>query len=221
MDAAILAARRQKASSFPIFATSCVNAFPIGAAPSIRWTSFAPSPSRSLPTGSEWTGNLPAGRPDLSLYTSTLRNSSRQCSSQQRSWPASLPVPCGQSPGIPSRHHPAGSGVQQRRQSLPHLRWPPYEPEPAHHKFRMETLQGEGRQLFDCSQYSGTAGIASPYHYIEMAKTATSFPYFEWEGVLYCFVVLPFWFASAPWLFTAVLGHGALFFRWTGVDLIC
>ena len=88
-------------------------------------------------------------------------------------------------------------------------------------KFRMETLQREGRQLFERSLYGGTADISSAYHHIEMEESATPFLGFEWEGAFYCFDVLPFGLSSAPWLFTTVMGHCARFLRYTGVDLIC
>ena len=86
--------------------------------------------------------------------------------------------------------------------------------------FRMETLQREGRALFERSTHGGTLDISSAYHHIDMAEDA--FPYlgFEWEGVFYCFEVLPFGLASAPWLFTTVMGHCVKFLRFQGNDLL-
>jgi hypothetical protein len=62
-------------------------------------------------------------------------------------------------------------------------------------KFKMETLQREGRSLFESSHYGCTANISSAYHHIEMAESAH--PFLEWQGVLYCFEVLPFGLSSA------------------------
>ena len=86
--------------------------------------------------------------------------------------------------------------------------------------FRMETLQREGRALFERSSHGGTLNISSAYHHLDMAPDA--FPYlgFEWGGSFYCFEVLPFGLSSAPWLFTTVMGHSVKFLRYEGNDLI-
>jgi hypothetical protein len=86
--------------------------------------------------------------------------------------------------------------------------------------FRMETLQSEGRALFERSAFGGTLDISSAYHHLDMAPEA--FPYlgFEWDGSFYCFEVLPFGLSSAPWLFTTVMGHCVRFLRFEGNDLI-
>ena len=86
--------------------------------------------------------------------------------------------------------------------------------------FRMETLQREGRALFERSRYGGTVDISSAYHHIDMAACATPYLGFEWEGTFHCFDVLPFGLSSAPWLFTTVMGHSARFLRHTGTDLL-
>ena len=88
------------------------------------------------------------------------------------------------------------------------------------HRFRMETLQREGRSLFERSHYGGTLDISSAYHHVEMAPSATPFLGFEWAGTFYCFEVLPFGLSSAPWLFTTVMGHCTRFLRSVGTDLI-
>ena len=48
--------------------------------------------------------------------------------------------------------------------------------------FRMETLQREGRALFECRSFGGTLNVSSAYHHVDMAPVA--FPYlgFEWDG---------------------------------------
>jgi hypothetical protein len=88
------------------------------------------------------------------------------------------------------------------------------------HRFRMETLQREGRSLFERSHYGGTLNISSAYHHVEMAPSATPFLGFEWMGTFYCFEVLPFGLSSAPWLFTTIMGHCTRFLRSIGTDLI-
>ena len=86
--------------------------------------------------------------------------------------------------------------------------------------FRMETLQREGRSLFERSQYGGTLDVSSAYHHVDMAPEASPFLGFEWDGVFYCFDVLPFGLSSAPWLFTTVMGHSVRFLRYKGNDLM-
>lgn len=73
--------------------------------------------------------------------------------------------------------------------------------------FRMETLQREGRALFERSSFGGTLNISSAYHHVEMAPEAHPYLGFEWDGNFYCFEVLPFGISSAPWIFTTVMGH--------------
>ena len=82
----------------------------------------------------------------------------------------------------------------------------------------METLQKEGRSLFERSVFGGTCDISQAYHHIEMAASATLYLGFEWAGVCYCFAVLPFGLSSAPWLFTTVMGHLVRFIRYKGGD---
>jgi hypothetical protein len=84
----------------------------------------------------------------------------------------------------------------------------------------METLQREGRALFESSHYGGTVDVASAYHHVEMAPESTPFLGFEWEGTFYCFDVLPFGLSSAPWLFTQIMGHSVRTLRTGGISLI-
>ena len=86
--------------------------------------------------------------------------------------------------------------------------------------FRMETLQREGRALFERSHYGGTVDVSSAYHHVDMAPESTPYLGFEWEGVFYCFDVLPFGLSSAPWLFTTVMSHTTRFVRASGVELL-
>ena len=71
----------------------------------------------------------------------------------------------------------------------------------------METLQREGRALFERSTHGGTLNISSAYHRFDMAENAVPYLGFEWEGVFYCFEVLPFGQSSAPWIFSALIFH--------------
>ena len=87
-------------------------------------------------------------------------------------------------------------------------------------KFRMESLQLEGRSLFERSMIGGTCDISQAYHHIEMAASATPYLGFEWAGVCSCFDVLPFGLSSAPWLFTTVMGHSVRVIRYKGGDVI-
>jgi hypothetical protein len=80
-------------------------------------------------------------------------------------------------------------------------------------KFRMETLQREGRALFERSAWGGTVDLSGAYHHVDMHESATPFLGFEWAGRFYKFVVLPFGLSHAPWLFTKMMGHCARFLR--------
>ena len=86
--------------------------------------------------------------------------------------------------------------------------------------FRMETLQREGRALFERSNFGGTLDISSAYHHVDMAPEAVAYLGFEWNGVFYRFNVLPFGLSSSPWLFTTVMGHCVKFIRFKGSDLM-
>jgi hypothetical protein len=56
-------------------------------------------------------------------------------------------------------------------------------------RFRMETLQQEGRVLFAGAGWGGSADISSAYHHIPMHKDSTRYLGFEWEGQCYFFAV--------------------------------
>ena len=90
----------------------------------------------------------------------------------------------------------------------------PYEP------FRMDSLQREGRTLFEGAVCGGTADISSAYHHIPMHVDSISFLGFEWEGQFYQFLVLPFGLSTAPRIFSTVMGHTVRFLRSQGVRLI-
>ena len=85
--------------------------------------------------------------------------------------------------------------------------------------FRMETLQREGRALFERSAWGGTCDISSAYHHIPMHPDSTRYLGFEWEGRFFYFTVLPFGLSPAPWLFTKVMGHCVRFLRAPGISL--
>ena len=85
--------------------------------------------------------------------------------------------------------------------------------------FAMETLQREGRALFERSAWGGTVDLSSAYHHVEMHPDSTSFLGFEWQGAFYRFAVLPFGLATAPWLFNKVISHCVRFLRSPGMTL--
>ncbi len=58
-----------------------------------------------------------------------------------------------------------------------------YEP------FCMDSLQREGRTLFEGAVCGGTADISSAYHHLPMHADSISFLGFEWEGQFYQFLV--------------------------------
>ena len=70
--------------------------------------------------------------------------------------------------------------------------------------FRMETLQREGRSLFERAGWGGTIDISSAYHHIHMHPDSLPYLGFEWEGQVYRFTVLPFGLSTAPRIFTTV-----------------
>ena len=70
--------------------------------------------------------------------------------------------------------------------------------------FRMETLQREGRSLFERAGWGGTVDISSAYHHIHMHPASLPYLGFEWEGQLYRYAVLPFGLSTAPRIFTTV-----------------
>ena len=86
--------------------------------------------------------------------------------------------------------------------------------------FCMDTLQREGRTLFEGAGWGGTADISSAYHHIPMHPDSTQFLGFEWEGRCYQFVVLPFGLSTAPFVFTTVMGHTIRFLRSQGIRLM-
>ena len=87
-------------------------------------------------------------------------------------------------------------------------------------KFRMNSLQREGRALFESARFGGTADISSAYHHIPMHPDSVRYLGFEWEGQCYQFLVLPFGLSTAPKIFTTVMGHTVRFLRFVGVRLI-
>jgi hypothetical protein len=86
--------------------------------------------------------------------------------------------------------------------------------------FRMDSLQREGRLLFETAGYGGTADFSSAYHHVPMHPDSTAFLGFEWEGQCYQFLVLPFGLSTAPRVFSTVMGHTVRFLRSQGIRLI-
>ena len=86
--------------------------------------------------------------------------------------------------------------------------------------FKMETLQKEGRVLFAGASFGGTADVSAAYHHIEMDPKSIPYLGFEWEGLFYCFVVLPFGLSTAPRIFTTVMSHPVRFLRSQGIRIL-
>ena len=86
--------------------------------------------------------------------------------------------------------------------------------------FVMETLQRQGRTLFEPCSWGGTCDLQNAYHHIEMHPDSIPFLGFEWEGAFYAFVVLPFGLSTAPRIFTLVLANCVRFLRHRGIRLM-
>ena len=86
--------------------------------------------------------------------------------------------------------------------------------------FCMETLQREGRTLFGDARYGGTVDISAAYHHVHKRQDAIPYLGFEWEGQFYRFLVLPLGLATAPRVFTAVMGHTVRFLHYVGIRLL-
>ena len=85
---------------------------------------------------------------------------------------------------------------------------------------KMETLQKEGRALFGSSSHGGSTNLSSAYHHLDLHPSAFPYMGFEWNGAFYRFVVLPFGLATAPRIFSLVMGHTARFLRFLGIRLL-
>ena len=71
----------------------------------------------------------------------------------------------------------------------------------------METLQREGRALFERSSHGGTLNVSSSYHHVDMVSDVSPYLGFEWEGTFYCFdVLLVLWRPPCP-IATVKLGR--------------
>jgi len=85
---------------------------------------------------------------------------------------------------------------------------------------KMETLQREGRALFTGASHGGSCDLSSAYHHISMHPSAYPYLGFAWKGRFYRFIVLPFGLATAPRIFSLVMGHTARFLRYCGIRIL-
>ena len=71
-------------------------------------------------------------------------------------------------------------------------------------KFKMETLQRQGRHVFADQLFGSVIDISSAFHHVELHSDSVPFMGFEYQGRFYCWRSLPFGLSSAPRVFTAV-----------------
>ena len=74
----------------------------------------------------------------------------------------------------------------------------------AQRKFKMETLQQQGRHVFAGQLFGSVLDISSAFHHVEFHSRSTKFMGFQYGGRSYCWRSLPFGLTSAPRVFTAV-----------------
>ena len=87
-------------------------------------------------------------------------------------------------------------------------------------KFKMESLQHEGRALFHGCNFGGTCDLSQAYYHIDMHESAQPFLGFEWAGEYFCYTVLPFGLSTAPRIFTMVLKTPVTLLRSMGCKLM-
>jgi hypothetical protein len=76
-----------------------------------------------------------------------------------------------------------------------HLHIPSFKYEGLHH---VHLLAAQGDLMF-------SVDLAAGFHHVSMHPSAWPYMGFAWRGLHYCFVVLPFGLATAPWCFTKVM----------------
>jgi hypothetical protein len=72
-------------------------------------------------------------------------------------------------------------------------------------KFKMESLNKEGRSLFADCTVGWLIDLSHAYYHIQVDPKYWKYLCFRWKGKVYCFTVLPFGITSAPRIFTTVL----------------
>lgn len=74
----------------------------------------------------------------------------------------------------------------------------------ADRKFKMETLQRQGRHVFADQRFGSVLDISSAFHHVEIHRDFVKYLGFQYEGRFYAWKSLPFGLSSAPRVFTAV-----------------
>ncbi|KAK3233874.1 hypothetical protein CYMTET_55849 [Cymbomonas tetramitiformis] len=89
----------------------------------------------------------------------------------------------------------------------------------AYEKFKYEGLTMV-RDLLDPDGYMWSFDFTSGYHHVELHPDSHQYVAFEWQGEFYCYAVLPFGLACAPYVFTRIGRELAKRWRQQGMKLI-
>ena len=71
-------------------------------------------------------------------------------------------------------------------------------------KFKYEDLR-LATAMFEKGEWMFSFDVKSGYHHVDVAQQHRKYLGFEWGGVTYTFVVLPFGLSSAPYVFTKIM----------------
>ena len=88
-----------------------------------------------------------------------------------------------------------------------------------HEKIKFEDWR-TAIQIFSKHCFMFKFDISSAYHHIEISPTQQTFLGFSWEGRYYCFSVLPFGLATAPYVFTKVVRALVKHWRRNASDIV-
>ena len=80
-------------------------------------------------------------------------------------------------------------------------------------KFKFESLQKEGRDIFLGQKCGAIVDLSHAYHHIDMEEESTRYLGIKWKERYYVFKVLPFGLQSAPFVFCTVLAEVVRVFR--------
>lgn len=74
-------------------------------------------------------------------------------------------------------------------------------------------------QFFKHNAYMFKWDFRSGYYHIDIAENYRTFLGFQWDGMYYCFTVLPFGLSSAPFIFTKIFRPLVKIWRLRGIDV--
>ncbi|KAK3289090.1 hypothetical protein CYMTET_3446 [Cymbomonas tetramitiformis] len=86
-------------------------------------------------------------------------------------------------------------------------------------KFKYESLEMV-KDLLSPGGYMWCYDFTSGYHHVELHPDSHTYVAFEWHGQYYCYAVLPFGLAVAPYIFTRITRELAMRWRSRGVKLV-